>query len=815
MTAAPDLLEHALRADHAGVCALPPKEDGSKRPETERVWDEAEGRWRESWARWQRERSTEKELRTFYANGRTGLGYVTGAVSGNLELFEFEEQHVFEAYCDRAREVGLGDLLERVRNGYEEESPNGGIHLFHRCAEIAGNTKLACREKRPDERKHGNDRIKVKIETRGEGGFAVVAPSHGRVHATGKAYRLLRGGPETIATITPEEREALHDLARTFDEMPRQEATGSAGKKRTSGDGELRPGDDFNARATWREVLEPNGWHHVFERGGEAYWRRPGRLDGISATTNYRGSGLLYVFSTSTDFDAERGYDKFGAYALLNHGGDLAAAARALASQGYGEHLRTRGAADDDEPERCTDLGNARRLVRQHGRDLHYCHPLESWFVWDGRRWKRDEDGEVERRAKQTVSTIYAEASEAASEDERSRLGKWALKSESRERIRALIGLAQSEPGIPILPQDFDADPFVLNVENGTIDLRNARLREHRRQDLITKMAPVTFDMGAHSERWTRFIEKALPDVHTRWYAQKMAGRALLGRTGDDKLFIPYGPTRTGKGTFESALEGTLGEYAVTAGLSDFAERGKQNAQGPRPEIVRLRGTRLVLVYETSRRLRLSSSLVKTLCGSDSITVRDLYSKPITFVPMFTLLIATNYRPWLPDDDDAVWERVVEIPFRVQIPESERDPSLRNELRDPKVSGPAVLNWMLEGCLAYQREGLTPSKDVQEATSDYKKSMDPLIDFEDELVFSESSTVTAKALRDAYVAWCEQNDRKPVSAKRLAAGLESRRCRKSKTRIDGEEARIWTGVRLADADPVRRETPRDASPQEF
>ncbi|MGH7338114.1 MAG: DNA primase family protein, partial [Myxococcota bacterium] len=313
---------------------------------------------------------------------------------------------------------------------------------------------------------------------------------------------------------------------------------------------------------------------------------------------------------------------------------------------------------------RLTDLGNARRLVRNYGRDLRYCHPMACWFVWDEKRWRCDDTAEVERRAKQTVATIYSETpagpskeSKEEHEEERKALAAWALRSESRERINAMIALAQSEPGIPVMPADLDADSFLLNVQNGTLDLRTGVLREPRREDLITKLAPVVFDGGAHSERWDRFIARALPDPQTQRYAQRMAGRALLGRTGDDKMFLIHGPTRTGKGTFQSALDAVLGEYAVTAGLSDLAER--RNRGGPQPEIVRLRGARLVQVYESSRQLKLSASLIKTLCGSDPITARDLYESQITFLPMFTLIIAANYRPKLPSEDDAVWERVV------------------------------------------------------------------------------------------------------------------------------------------------------------
>lgn len=301
---------------------LPPREDGSKRPAVA------------NWHRYQAERPSPAELTAWYGNGRTGVGVLTGAISGNAEAFEFEDVDTFARYLATAAAAGLGPLVARLGAGYEEETPGGGVHWLYRCAAIAGNTKLARRPGPPDAA--GRPRVTVLIETRGEGGYLVVAPSHGRVHPTGRPYTLRRGGPATVPTLTAVERRALHDLARTFDEMPKREytpAAAPAGAGQPRGD---RPGDAFAARATWDDVLVPHGWTRLFTSGGKTFWRRPGKDHGWSATTNYADSDLLYVFTSSTPFEPERGYGKFSAYAVLDHGGDFAAAARALARQGYG-----------------------------------------------------------------------------------------------------------------------------------------------------------------------------------------------------------------------------------------------------------------------------------------------------------------------------------------------------------------------------------------------------------------------------------------------------------------------------------------------
>jgi len=444
---------------------------------------------------------------------------------------------------------------------------------------------------------------------------------------------------------------------------------------------------------------------------------------------------------------------------------------------------------------RLTDVGNALRLVKQHGDDLRFRPALSptrgEWLVWDGRRWAVDETGEVVRRAKETVATIYAEAADTLDEDPRKSIAKWGRQSESRHHIFNMIKLAESEEHVCARPQEFDTDPFALNVLNGTVNLRDGALRSHRCADMITKLAPVQYDPDARSELFDRFLGRALPDADARRYAQKAAGYSLLGQAGADVLLLVHGLPRTGKGTFQEALASTLGDYAATAGLEDFAQRRGQG--GARPEIVRLQGVRLVSIYETSRRLRLSASLIKTLTGNDPVTARDLYKGPVTFLPQFTLWIATNYRPPLPDDDAAIWERVRELPFNTVIPEHERDPAVRAELRDPKASGAAVLAWAIEGCLAYQREGLVAPEIVKEATQDYREEMDPLRDFfADGCVFAPEAWVKSSELVEAYEGWCKENGERPLGGRHFRERLRDHGCEPAPRNV----GRGWSGIAL-------------------
>ncbi len=304
-------LATALMALEIGLSPVPPADDGTKRPVADiRV----NGKW--TWEPYQIKAATRQKVEEWYRSGRTGNGLATGF--GGLECLEFDSYDIYESFLDCADEAKLTEIIGRIRSGYEEFTPGGGVHWLYYCDELRGNTKLA---ERPVAG-HAHKR-EVLIETRGEGGFIVTAPSCGRVHPSGKAYKLVSGSLAQICTLSSTERDRLWDLAKSFDELPAQH-----GRNNTEHDGS-RPGDIYEAETTWPDILEPMGWKILFQRGEVTYWTRPGKEEGVSATTGHCKG--LYVFSTSTSFEPRKSYSKFGAYAHLSHGGDHKAAAKALA----------------------------------------------------------------------------------------------------------------------------------------------------------------------------------------------------------------------------------------------------------------------------------------------------------------------------------------------------------------------------------------------------------------------------------------------------------------------------------------------------
>lgn len=311
------LLQTANTYLAAGLSIIPIRGDGSKRPVI-------------YWEKYQSEQATACDMRSWFAYVRRGIAILGGKVSGNLEMLDFDTYKFFPYWVDEvdSRAPGVVERLVLV------ETPKGGRHAYYRCAEIAGNTKLA------QHREEG--KLRPDIETRGEGGYCIAPGSHACVHPTGRYYSLFAGKLSDIPTVSVKEREAMHEAARLFNRHIVEPRTRACEYVRNQ-TGTLRPGDDFNLHATWAEVLEPHGWSCVGYSGEVGLWKRPGESRSRNhAKTNYGGTDLLHVFTGSTAFEPDRSYDKFAAYAILNHGGDFSAASRELAIQGYGAGNNTR-----------------------------------------------------------------------------------------------------------------------------------------------------------------------------------------------------------------------------------------------------------------------------------------------------------------------------------------------------------------------------------------------------------------------------------------------------------------------------------------
>jgi putative DNA primase/helicase len=438
-----------------------------------------------------------------------------------------------------------------------------------------------------------------------------------------------------------------------------------------------------------------------------------------------------------------------------------------------------------------TDTGNSERLIRLHGEDLRYVHVWSRWYAWEGTRWISDDTAGVMRMAKDTVMSIYREAS-GADDDERKAIARHATRSESLRAQTAMVTLAQSQ--LFSLPADFDADPWALNVENGTVDLTTGELRPHRRSDLASKMAPVRFIHGARHPVWDRFIERMIPDEDTRAFLQRAAGYTLTGDTVEEKLFFIHGPAASGKSTFISALQAVLGDYSTTCNFETFLhqDRGGTNTAA---DLARLPGVRMAVSQEVDEGRKLAVSLVKSITGRDEITARNLYEKFFTYKPAFKLWLVANDRPRADATDSGIWRRILLVPFEESLPKSEQDPTVKSTLMGDPLARSAILAWALAGLTAWRDGGLRPAEAVEKATSAYRAEQDSIGDFLDEkCVIDINAVVSNESLRKAYEEWCAKNGERPMSPKALATRLKHHGLVATRTK----HARGWTGVRLFD-----------------
>ena len=448
--------------------------------------------------------------------------------------------------------------------------------------------------------------------------------------------------------------------------------------------------------------------------------------------------------------------------------------------------------ADDTRPEpppTLTDAGNARRFVAQHGATVRCVHPQRVWHVWDGRRWAEDKTGEVERLAKATARALYTEAASEPDADRRAALSRHALKSESRDRLRAIVDLAETEPEMVISAETMDADPWLFNVENTTINLRTGELREHNPADYISKLAPVEYVPDAYHPTLAKFVDRILPDPELQAFVARALGYSTTGDVTEEVLFFAYGGKWAGKTTLLEAFGAMLGDYAMTADFESFLM--KKYGDGPRPDLARLRGARFVKSVEVGAGRRLAEGLVKMITGGDGVTARELYEKEFTFTRSFKLWLAANDEPRVREDDAALWRRILQVPFAVSIPAAEVDPTIKAALRHDPACRSALLAWAMAGLVDWKRTGLRPPAAVTAATEGYRERQDHVRRFVDERCeLADSFTVSAKSLLGAYREFTKEARLPVLDTAKFTSRLEA-----MGTRHQGRE---WHGIRLAD-----------------
>jgi putative DNA primase/helicase len=416
------------------------------------------------------------------------------------------------------------------------------------------------------------------------------------------------------------------------------------------------------------------------------------------------------------------------------------------------------------------------------------------WFRWDNKRWAPDDRGQVT----QEILAVLRRQHRAGFGNPDSLKEVKACSPDSA--VRGIANLASSMPAFAATVGDLDADPFVLNCANGTLDLHDLTLKPHRPADRVTKVTAAGYHPEATSSLWDRFLARVLPDTEVRTYVQRFIGVSLLGLVREHELHLAIGTGRNGKGVFVEAVTAALGDYAhaAPADLLLAAKAGKGRAT---PELMSLRGTRFVAAQETDEGRAMATATVKSLTGGDRITARPLYGSPVTFTPSHSLLLATNHAPKVPGDDLALWARLRVIPFTVFIPEEERDATLKERLA---LDADAILAWAVAGLVDYRQRGsMEPPAAVTAATDAYRTSSDAIGRFiTDECHINPHETALTGELFARWAKWAAEDGCDPVGKRAFGEEL-TRRGFEDHKGTGGVRRRRGIALVPSDAEPIR------------
>jgi len=444
--------------------------------------------------------------------------------------------------------------------------------------------------------------------------------------------------------------------------------------------------------------------------------------------------------------------------------------------------------------EKFTDLGNAKRFVARYRGTLVYCEPWGRWFLWDSTRWAEDERLEVVARAGELMRGLYPLAKMFKAEDERNAFLRHLNRSESHRSLTAMVTLAKADQTVARHPGDFDRDPWLFTVKNGTLDLRTGKLRAQNPKDLITRLAPVVFDPLATCPHWLSFLDMIMLGRSNLVHFLKRAfGSSLTGITSDKAMFILYGAGGdNGKSTMVEVFEMVLGDYARRTPVETFLKKREGSIPN---DIARLRGARFVWAAENDRGVRLAESLLKEMTGGDRMVARFMRGEFFEFMPAFKIWFATNHKPTI-RGDAAIWRRLKLIPFDFTIPKDRQ--MLRHQVMAMfQVELPGILNWAIEGCLEWQSTGLGVPDEVINATREYEAEQDTFSMFlEERCIRVPNAQALSLALYREYKVWAEAHGEPVVSHKTFASLMSERGFAKTKTM----KGALYTGVGLRTED---------------
>lgn len=392
------------------------------------------------------------------------------------------------------------------------------------------------------------------------------------------------------------------------------------------------------------------------------------------------------------------------------------------------------------------DVGNAERLLSQYGSELVHIKGM-GWLQWDGTRWTPSEPAPLAIRAARQLLADASAAGDVPSQ-------KWAFQSLSNGRLQSCIALAeQIDQRVHI--EMLDSDSWLLGCHNGVIDLRQGRLVSHDRSQWLTRQSPVTFDPSETCPRFVQFLHEIFEsDIERIQYVVRYLGYCLTADVREQCISVWYGHGANGKSTLIDLVLSIMGDYAQKMSGDLLTASKTRSSSGPSPDVARLRGVRLAAGSEVAEGNRWDEPLVKTLTGGDRIVARHLHQEPIEFDPTWKLILAVNHKPPVRGTDDGIWRRIHLLPFTRQFQHGTQDRELPAKLQSEHAG---ILALLVQGCLAWQRDGLALPRSMVAATSEYRVEHDTIGSFLAEATRQKYGAASNKsAMYRTYRAWAAE-----------------------------------------------------------
>jgi putative DNA primase/helicase len=796
----------------AGGVSLVPVSAVTKRPiEALLPFDPAEGHG--SWRDYQHRLPDEAEVR-YWISKDAQIAIVGGAVSGGLLILDFDVPEKFTAWQKLA--AGHYEHLPQQRTG------GGGYQVAFRCPTPGKNDKLAYV---PDASKFDGRRIA--IETRGEGGYAIIAPS---LHPSGNHYQMLAGNFAHIPLLSQTLADELLGYARQLDEAPyttqqiqaMHQAMQQPSPTRARANGSASVIDEFNRATPIEDVLYEVGYQHCYRDR----WSPPGSPRGRDSVAIKDNK----AFHHDTDYPLADGYwhDAFDIWCYYKHGGDVKAAIKdaatilclspAPAPSSVPPSQPAPGPSSPPPPPPIspmptpqqafhpqlldtpqTDAGNAECLVALYGERLRWCRQLDTWMSWSDNRWRADADAAALMAALRTVRERRVAAAYLPDPKASAALASWTYRSEMASKLKAMLSIAgYMDPFLSSI-EDYDQQPMLAGVANGVLDLAAQTCRPGDQADMMSLQLGVAYDPQATCPRWEQFLEEVFGgNAELIAYIQRAVGYSLTGDVREQKLFLCFGDGNNGKSVLLDVLSSLLGEYAATAAFSTFdADRRSEQTN----DLANLKGKRLVVISETNAGKRLDEGRVKAMTGlRDKITCRFLYKEEFSYTPECKIWMAMNHPPVVRNIDRGIWRRLDIIRFEQDFTGRE-DRTLPTKLQ---AELPGILNWALRGLHAWQQRGLDPPPCVQLATAEYKQSSDVVGQFLDEYTVNDpAGWITAQDLYNDFEHWSRnRGDHKPMQYPSFGKVITSKGYTSRRATISSVKHTIYEGLRRrTDLDP--------------